>query len=342
MRIEAELTFLDALRLALHDALAADPSVVLWGEDIGEYGGAFGVTRGLLKRFGPRRVCDTPISEAAVTGMAVGAAMTGLRPVIEIMFMDFMSLTVDALCNHAAKIHYMFNGQYRVPLVVRTPMGAGRGYGPSHSQALAAWFAHVPGLKIVAPARVADAYSLLLAAIADPNPVLFLEHKLLYARTARDVPLADDDQLGRARVERSGRDVTVVTCAHGVVMAMEAAARLEVHGIDLEVVDLRSLRPLDVETVVASCGRTGRAIVLIEEYPFGGIAAELCATIQTCCWEHLRAPVVRLTGKDCTIPSAASVEAAWLPTVEDVVRAGIELSAYPPVRGVRHQEKSVM
>ena len=198
-RIEPQLTFLDAIRAALRDALRADPSVVLLGEDIGVYGGAFGVTRGLIAEFGEKRVRDCPISEAATVGVAVGAAMVGLRPVAEIMFMDFISLAVDALTNHAAKINYMFNGQYHVPMVVRAPMGAGRGYGPSHSQSLLAWFAHVPGIKVVAPASVPDAYSLLRAAIADPNPVLFLEHKQLYSLVAQNVVLTDEDRLGTAR-----------------------------------------------------------------------------------------------------------------------------------------------
>lgn len=320
MRVEAELTYQNAVRLALHDALAADRSVVLWGEDIGCYGGAFGVTRGLLDEFGPSRVVDTPISEAAVTGMAVGAAMLGMRPVVEIMFMDFVSLTMDALCNLAAKIHYMLNGQYRVPMVVRTPMGAGRGYGPSHSQSLGAWFAHIPGLKVVAPATVEDAYGLLRAAINDPNPVLFLEHKLLYAAQASEVPLNDGEKLEGARIRRPGRDVTLVTCAHGVTVACRAAALLSEAGIEAEVVDVRVIRPLDAETVTDSCSRTGRALILCEEYPFGGIAAELCAQIQARCWASLKAPVARLTGADTPIPCAPSMEAGWLPTADDVCR----------------------
>ena len=324
-RIETELTYLEAVRLALSDAMAADPAVVLWGEDIGRYGGAFGVTRGLLEHFGPSRVVDTPISEAAVTGMAVGAAMLGLRPVVEIMFMDFVSLTMDALCNHAAKIHYMFNGQYRVPLVVRTPMGAGRGYGPSHSQSLAAWFAHVPGIKVAVPSTVADAYGLLRAAIDDPNPVLFLEHKMLYAASAKDAVLCDDERLGCARVCRAGKDVTVVACSHGVTIALQASELLAAEGVEVEIVDLRTIRPLDADTVAASCSRTGRALVLCEEYPFGGVAAELCALIQARCWDELKAPVARLTGCDTPIPCAPSLEAGWLPTVADVCRTVKEL-----------------
>lgn len=319
---DSEFTFVEALRSALRDAMEADPDVLLIGQDIGLYGGAFGVTRGLLDEFGPRRVRDFPISEAALAGMAVGAAVLGMRPVIEVMFMDFVTLMADALCNHAAKIHYMFDGQYCVPLVLRAPMGAGRGYGPSHSQSLAAWFAHVPGIKVVAPAEVADAYGLLRAAIEDPDPVLFLEHKLLYAAaSASDPRRAPRASIGRARIAREGSDLTIVTFANGVRTAIEVAAPLAASGVEAEIVDLRTIRPLDWETVLASCRRTGRVVVLAEEYPFGGIAAEIAARVQEDCFGVLRAPVLRVAGEDTPIPCATTMESAWLPSADRLAKA---------------------
>jgi pyruvate dehydrogenase E1 component beta subunit len=248
--------------------------------------------------------------------------MMGLRPVIEVMFMDFITLMMDALCNHAAKIHYMFNAQYRVPLVVRAPMGAGRGYGPSHSQSLPSWFAHVPGMKVVAPAEVGDAYGLLRAAIDDPNPVLFLEHKLLYGLAgelpARPVPIVP---LGRARVARSGRDLSIISFAYGVRTALAVAEDLARRGIEAEVVDLRCVRPLDTATVVASCQKTKRAVVLTDEYPFCGVASEIAALVQERCWGHLLGPVLRVSGEDTPIPCATAMEAAWLPSEAKLKRA---------------------
>jgi pyruvate dehydrogenase E1 component beta subunit len=323
---EEGTTFLEALRSALRDAMTADADVVLLGEDIGLYGGAFGVTRGLLDEFGPQRVRDFPISEAAMAGMAVGASMLGLRPVIEVMFMDFATLTMDALCNHAAKVRYMFDGQYSAPLVLRAPMGAGRGYGPSHSQSLGAWFAHVPGIKVAAPASVADAYGLLRAAIDDPDPVLFLEHKLLYSLSSPDDPRAQEPPgFGRARVVRAGTDLAIVTFSHGVRTALAVADELAGRGVEAEVVDLRTIRPLDLDTPAASCARTGRAVVLTEEYPFCSIASELAAQLQERCWSELKAPVLRVTGEDTPIPNAISMEAAWLPSEARLTRAVDEL-----------------
>lgn len=310
---------MDAIRAALRDAMKDDPNVVLLGEDIGIYGGAFGVTRGLFEEFGAERVRDFPISEAAMAGLSTGAAMLGLKPVMEVMFMDFISLAVDAMCNHAAKIHYMFNGQYSVPMVIRAPMGAGRGYGPSHSQSLAAWFAHVPGIKVVAPATVADAYDLLRASINDPNPVLFLEHKLLYNLSDGSKPTGKAT-LGQARVARNGSDVSIVTFSQGVQTALAVAADLEKKGTSVEVVDLRTIRPLDMKTVAESCGKTGRAVVLTEEYPFASISSELCTLIQQECWSSLKGPVLRVTGQDTAIPCSTSEESAWLPSPERLLK----------------------
>ena len=323
MQTDGRITFAEAVRDALRDAMKADDSVVLLGEDIGTYGGAFGITRGLLDEFTARRVKDCPISEAAITSMAVGAAMAGLKPVVEIMFEDFITLATDSLVNHAAKIHYMFNGQYRVPLVVRAPIGAGRGYGPSHSQSLISMFAHVPGLKIVIPSTPGDAYALLRASIDDPNPVLFLEHKLLYAVSADAACVPATGQIGPVRMAREGRDVTLVTFGNGVVLAEEAAGKLAERGVSAEIVDVRTVRPLDKGAIVASCSKTKHAVVVTEEYPFCSVAAELCALIQEECWDRLEGPVIRLTGQDAPIPCAASIEQSWLPSVDAVVKAAL-------------------
>ena len=247
-----EITYWQALQEALREEMQRDPRVFLMGEDIGVYGGAFGVTRGLLDEFGPQRVRCTPISEATIVGAATGAAVTGMRPVVEIMFMDFMTLTMDQLANHAAKFHYMYGSQVRVPMVVRTPAGGGRCYGATHSQSLEAWFLHVPGLKVIAPATPADAKGLLLAAIRDDNPVLCVEHKLLYATSG---PVPDGSEIvpiGQALVRRAGSDVTLVAYSYYVGVTLQAAEDLAAAGIDAEVIDLRTLAPMDTEAVLAS------------------------------------------------------------------------------------------
>ncbi|MGH3053980.1 MAG: alpha-ketoacid dehydrogenase subunit beta, partial [Gaiellaceae bacterium] len=236
-----ELPYWQALQEALRTEMQRDPSVFLMGEDIGEYGGAFGVTRGMLAEFGPERVRCTPISEATIVGAATGAALTGMRPVVEIMFMDFLTLAMDQLANHAAKFRYMYGPQACVPLVVRTPAGGGRCYGATHSQSLEAWFLHVPGLKVIAPATPADAFGLLSAAIRDDNPVLCVEHKLLYAGTGEVPDAGEPVEIGRAAVRRAGRDVTLVTYSYYVGVALQAAEQLAADGIDAEVLDLRTL-----------------------------------------------------------------------------------------------------
>jgi len=304
-----------------------DPRVFLMGEDIGAYGGAFGVTRGLLAEFGPERVRCTPISEATIVGAATGAALTGMRPVVEIMFMDFITLAMDQLANHAAKFRYMYGPQARVPLVLRTPAGGGRCYGATHSQSLEAWFLHVPGLKVVAPATPADAKGLLLAAMRDDNPVLCVEHKLLYASSglvADNVPPAP---IGRAAVRRLGADVTLVAYSYYTGVALQAAEQLASSGIDAEVIDLRSLVPLDSDTIVESVRKTGRLVCIEEGTRTGGIGAEVAARVAELAYEYLDAPIRRIAAADVPIPFSPPLEEAALPNQDDIVRTVKELIA---------------
>jgi pyruvate dehydrogenase E1 component beta subunit len=296
-----------------------DPNVYMLGEDIGEMGGDFGVTRGLWAKYGEARVRDTPLSEAAIIGTAVGSAMMGMRPVAEIMFADFLGECYDQLVNNAAKMHYMFDGQFKAPIVVRTACGGGFGGGPHHSQSVEGWFLNVPGLVIVAPATPADAKGLLLAAIENDNPILFLEHKALY-RVKGDVPEGYyTTPLRQARVARAGKDVTVVATMKMVHEALAAAAELEKEGIDVEVIDLRTILPYDAETVLASVRKTGRAVVANEAPRTGGLASELSAVIGEACFRDLKAPVERVTGLDTPIPFSLVLEKYILPGKEQVI-----------------------
>ena len=320
-----ELTYWQAVQEALREEMTRDPRVFLMGEDIGVYGGAFGATRGLLAEFGAERVRCTPISEATVVGAATGAALTGMRPVVEIMFMDFVTLAMDQLANHAAKFRYMYGPQARVPLVVRTPAGGGRSYGATHSQSLEAWFLHVPGLKVIAPATPADAKGLLKTAIRDDDPVLCVEHKRLYATTG---PVPDGDvlaPLGQAAVRREGADVTLVTYSYYVSVALQAADELAQQGIDAEVVDLRTLAPLDTETVLDSVRKTGRVVCIEEGTRTGGVGAEIVARIAEDAYEYLDAPVRRIATPDVPIPFSPVLEELALPTAETIVRTTLEL-----------------
>jgi len=320
-----ELTYWQALQEALRQEMTRDPLVFLMGEDIGAYGGAFGVTRGLLAEFGPERVRCTPISEATIVGAATGAALTGMRPVVEIMFMDFVTLAMDQLANHAAKFRYMYGPQARVPLVLRTPAGGGRCYGATHSQSLEAWFLHVPGLKVIAPATPADAKGLLTAAIRDDNPVLCVEHKLLYATTG---PVPEDEEtlpIGRAATRRQGRDVTLVAYSYYVGIALQAAQRLADDGIDAEVVDLRTLAPLDTETVVQSVRKTGRLVCIEEGTRTGGVGAEVAARVAELAYEYLDAPIRRIAAPDVPIPFSPPLEQETLPTADGIVHTVQEM-----------------
>jgi pyruvate dehydrogenase E1 component beta subunit len=316
-----ETTYRDALRQALDDAMSADPTVFVMGEEVGFYGGAYGVTKGLLDRFGPERVIDAPISEAAIVGAAVGAAMTGLRPVAELMYVDFMGLAMDQLANQAAKIRYMFGGQVGVPMVLRTQGGTGRSAGAQHSQSLEAWAAHTPGLRVAMPATASDAYHLLRHALTLPDPVVFIEHKALYVRKGELDARAPEGPWGKALRRRRGRDVTLVAYSRMVHVALDAADALASEGIEAEVIDLRTLNPLDMETVRESVRLTGRAVVLSEACLTAGVAAEISARIQEECFDWLEEPILRVAGEDVPIPVAPDLEAASVPGCDLAVEA---------------------
>ncbi|MGD0727515.1 MAG: alpha-ketoacid dehydrogenase subunit beta [Spirochaetia bacterium] len=323
----SEITYAQAIKDAMCEEMRRDPSVFLLGEDIGKYGGAFGVTRGMMEEFGEERVRDTPISEAAITGCAVGAAMTGMRPIVEIMFSDFITLAMDQLVNQAAKAHYQFGGQASIPMVLRTPEGSGTGAAAQHSQSVEAWILNVPGLKVVAPSTPADAKGLLKSCIRDDNPVVFLEQKLLYRKKG---PVPEGEYLiplGKADVRRPGKDLTIISYGRMVELCLEAAAELAGEGIEGEVIDLRCLRPLDVETIVASVKRTGRVLIVHEACRFGGFGGEIAATITDSeAFYHLDAPVRRLAGRDVPIPYNKHLEAGVVPTRELIVRTARDLA----------------
>ena len=312
-------TYVQALNEALDLSMSRDANVYLLGEDIAEMGGDFGVTRGLFTKYGEERVRDTPLSEAAIIGTAVGSAMMGMRPVAEIMFADFLGECYDQLVNNAAKMHYMFDGQFKAPIVVRTACGGGFGGGPHHSQSVEGWFLNVPGLVIVAPATPADAKGLLISSIEDDNPILFLEHKALY-RIKGDVPEEHyTTPLRKAALMRTGGDVTIVACMKMVHEALAAAVQLAAEGIEVEVIDLRTLRPYDESTMLESVRKTGRAVVAVEAPKMGGLAAELSATIAEECFHDLKAPVVRVAGLDTPIPFSMVLEKYILPGKEQIV-----------------------
>ncbi|MBK8986394.1 MAG: alpha-ketoacid dehydrogenase subunit beta [Chloroflexi bacterium] len=316
-----ELTYAQAIREALQLALRRDERVFMLGEDIGVYGGAFGVTDGLIEEFGAERVRDTPISEAVIAGAAIGAAMTGMRPVAEIQFMDFITLSMEQLVLQGAKLRFMFGGKASVPLVLRTPAGSGTGAAAQHSESLEAWFVHVPGLKVVMPATPYDAKGLLLAAIEDNNPVIFVEHKLLY-RTKGQVPEGYYTvPLSQSEVKREGGDLTVVATSIMVPRALEAADLLAQEGIELEVIDPRTLKPYDSETVTRSVCKTGRALVVHEAPKTAGFGAEVVAEIVAGeAFDYLDAPVRRLAGLDVPIPYNRELERTAVPQVADIVR----------------------
>ena len=316
-----EIRFGQAVNRALGDAMAQDPAVVLLGEDVAAAGGPFGVTRGLLDRFGPERVRDTPISEAAIVGAAIGAAMTGLRPVVEIMFMDFVTLAMDALVNQAAKAHFMFGGQVSVPIVVRMPHGGGINAGPQHSQCLEAWFAHVPGLKVVCPSNVADAYALLRAAIDDDDPVIVIENKALYSTKGELPEPKPSASIGQARIARPGHDVTIVTYGATVTVALAAATELEKEGINAEVIDLRSLQPWDETAVLESLSRTHRVVVCHEAVEAFGVGAEIVARLADIGFDELDGPLVRVGAPFMPPPFAKTLEDWFRPNSARVIAA---------------------
>jgi len=306
-----ESRYVKAVARALTDAMGADPSVILIGEDIAAAGGSFKATRGLLESFGPTRVYDAPIAEAAITGIAVGAALSGLRPVAEIMFMDFVTLSMDMLVNQAAKARYMFGGQCSVPMVLRTPHGGGLSAGPQHSQCLEAWFAHIPGLKVVVPATVEDAYSLLRAAIDDPDPVIVVENKALYALKGDLPDKPAPARIGEAAVRREGTDVTLVTYGATLWTALRAAETAISEGISVEVVDLRSIQPWDEATILASLSRTHRLLVAHEAVEAFGVGAEIAARMADLGFDELDAPILRVAGPFSPVPFSPALEGEW-------------------------------
>jgi len=331
-----ELRYREALRDALRDEMRRDERVLLMGEDIGVFGGAFKVTEGLLEEFGEARVRDTPISENTIVGMGVGAAMTGLRPVVELMTINFALLAFDQIVNHAAHIHYMFGGQVAVPLVVRMPQGAGHQLGPTHSHCLEAMFMHVPGLLVAVPATAADAKGLLTSAIRDENPVIFIEHESLYGLRG-EVP--DGEHIvhfGHARVAREGEDVTIVGISRMALTAERAAETLATeHGVRAEVIDPRTLRPLDLQTILSSVARTNRCVVVEEGWPHGGVGANLAALITEQAFDELDAPVARVTGADVPMPYSKPLEDIAYPHERQVVAAALStLGARPAGAGV--------
>jgi len=320
------ITYAEAIREALDGAMASDDAVFLMGEDIGVYGGAFGVTTGLLEKYGADRVRDTPISEVGIVGIAVGAALVGMRPVAEMQFSDFTANAMDQLCNQAAKLHFMYGGKAQVPLVLRAPTGSGTGAAAQHSQSIESWLANVPGLKIVMPSNAADAKDLLTAAIADPNPVVFLEHKLLYKTKGEVRTESSSGGLGRAAVAQEGEDVSIVCWSAMVPKALDAAGSLKDQGIDAEVIDVRTLRPLDRSTIVESVAKTGRLLVVHESPLTGGFGGEIAATVtESDAFDFLEAPVKRLAGLETPIPYNPELEKGVVPQEEDIVKAAVEI-----------------
>jgi pyruvate dehydrogenase E1 component subunit beta len=331
-----EMRYRDALKLALREEMLRDENVILLGEDIGVFGGAFKVTSGLLDEFGERRVRDTPISENTIVGMGVGAAMVGLRPVVELMTVNFALLAFDQIVNHAAHIHYMFGGQVRVPLVVRMPQGAGHQLGPTHSHSFEAMFLQVPGLLVAVPATAADARGLLKTAIRDENPVIFIEHESLYG-VRGEVDEEDEQPLafGRARIVRTGVDVTIVGVSRMALTAERAAEMLAAeHGIEAEVIDPRTLRPLDLDTILESVAKTNRCVIVEEGWPHGGVGANLAALISEQAFDDLDAPVMRVSGADVPMPYSKPLEENAFPHEPQIVQAALSVLGHDPTQAI--------
>jgi 2-oxoisovalerate dehydrogenase E1 component beta subunit len=322
-------TMIEAVNEALVEEMERDPGVIVLGEDVGVHGGVFRATDGLQQRFGAERVIDTPLAELGIAGIAIGAALNGLRPVAEIQFADYIHPAYDQIVNEAAKIRYRSNGVYSCPLVVRAPFGAGVHGGLYHSQSVEALFFHVPGLKIVVPSTPYDCKGLLKAAIRDPDPVLFFEHKKSYRRVRGEVPDGDFTvPLASADVKRQGTDITIITYGVGVHLALEAAERIEAEGVSVEVVDLRTLAPLDTDTIGQSIARTNKALILHEDNKTGGIGAEIAALLAERYFEQLDGPILRVAAADTHIPYAPGLEDAVIPNVDDVLAALQRLAAY--------------
>ena len=319
------MTYREAVRAALRKALRSDPRVFLMGEDVGRYGGAFAVSHGLLDEFGPERIRDTPLSESAFVGAGIGAALGGMRPIVEIMTVNFSMLAMDQILNNAATLRHMSGGQFGVPLVVRVATGGGRQMAAQHSHSLEVWYAHIPGIKVLTPATVADAYGMLLAALHEPDPVFIFEHATLYPLEGEIDETAELVDLNRAAVRRAGRDVTLITYGGTLGKTLQAAEHLAEEAIDAEVIDLRSLRPLDTSTIVDSVAKTHRAVIVDESWRTGSFAAEVSAQIMELAFDDLDAPVARVCSAEVPMPYAKHLEAAALPKVEGIVNAARSL-----------------
>ena len=321
-----EIYYLDAIKEALTQKMEIDEKTFLIGEDVGVYGGAFGVTLGMIDKFGKDRIMDTPISEQGIVGIAIGAALMGQKPIVEIMFSDFLMLALEQVANQAAKIHYMFGGRASVPLVIRTPGGGGTGAAAQHSQSIEAILNHIPGLKVIMPSTPYDAKGLLLSAIADPDPVIFIEHKLLYKKVKGEVPQEIYTlPLGKADIKRKGKDLTVVATSYMVQKVLQVADSLLLEGIDIEVIDPRTIKPLDLETIIESVKKTGRAVLVEEACYTGGFTSFLASEIQARAFDWLDESIVRITGLDCPIPYSPVLENVVIPSEERIKKGILEM-----------------
>jgi pyruvate/2-oxoglutarate/acetoin dehydrogenase E1 component len=330
----AEITYREAIAQAIIEEMERDANVVLIGEDVGKFGGAMAATKGVFERFGPKRVIDTPISEAAIIGTGLGAAITGLRPIVEIMFIDFTTCCMDQIVNQVAKVRYMLGGQVRVPLVIRTQGGAGKSYAAQHSQSLEAWFAHAPGLKVLMPATPATAKGLLKSAIRSDDPVIFIEHKILYGEKGE---VSDNTDfllpIGKAEIAKEGSSVTIVAYSRQLLLALEAARALDNEGISAELIDLRTISPLDISTILSSLEKTGRLVVVEEGNRSFGVGAEISARIMEEGFDLLERPVVRVGALDTPIPFAPVLERAVIPDAAKIAAAARSLLAVSQVKG---------
>jgi pyruvate dehydrogenase E1 component beta subunit len=320
-----KMTYREALRAALRKALRSDPRVFLMGEDVGRYGGAFAVSHGLLAEFGPERIRDTPLSESGFVGAGIGAALGGMRPIVEIMTINFSLLAMDQILNNAATLRHMSGGQFHVPLVVRVATGGGRQMAAQHSHSLEGWYAHIPGIKVLTPATVADAYGMLPTALRDPDPVFLFEHATLYALEGEVDEAAQPADITRAAVRRPGKDLTLITYGGTLGMTIQAADQLAKAGIEAEVIDLRALRPLDTPTLLSSVAKTHRAVIVDEAWRTGSFAAEISAQIMEKAFDDLDAPVARVCSVEVPMPYAMHLEAATLPRLEEVISTAQEM-----------------
>jgi pyruvate dehydrogenase E1 component beta subunit len=319
------LTYREAINQALREEMQRDPTVFIMGEDVAFYGGSFKVTDGLLAEFGDKRVIDTPIAEGAIVGMAVGAAMVGLRPIVELMTVNFALLAMDQIVNHAAKIRYMFGGKVKVPLVIRAPGGGGQQLGAQHSQSLESYFLHCPGLKVVCPASPYDAKGLLKEAIRDDDPVMFLEHEALYGSKGEVPEETYTTPIGKAKVMSEGNDITIIAYSRMALLALEVAQDLEKEKIAIEIIDLRSLNPLDLKIITNSVKKTGKVVILEEDWKTGGVGGEISSLIVENCFDYLDAPIRRVAGKDVPMPYAKNLEMMAIPQLDDIKMAVKEI-----------------